>query len=176
MKNYVRLVGNVAAENIAIPDAVDIKTMFHPSIRLVAVAEPVVIGSVYVESDNDFVPAPVPIMSKDELTAHAAARRYHVETSGVTISGIKIATDRESQSMLNAAYNIAQGNPQFSTMWKGADGSFTQVNAETMIALAQAVGAFVASCFAAEAAVALKIKTGDITTTAQIDAAIVVPA
>lgn len=176
MKNYVRLAGAVAAENIAINDDADIKAMFHPSIKLIAVNAPVAIGSVYDEAGNTFGAAPVPIPSKDELIAHAAARRYIVETGGITVAGVNVATDRESQSMLNAAYNIAQGNAQFSTMWKGADGNFTQIDAPTLIALAQAVGAFVASCFAAEAAAVMKIKTGDFTSVAQIDAAIVVPA
>jgi hypothetical protein len=176
MKHYVRIFGGAVAENITVAADADIATMFHPSVKLVAVTEPLEIGVLYHETSNTFSPAPAVIPSQDELKAYAAARRWLVETGGVVIGGIKVATDRESQSMLNAAYNLAQGNPSFSTMWKGADGNFNVVNAETMIALAQTVGAFVASCFTAEAAVVNGINAGNITTIAQVDAAIVVPA
>ncbi|WP_276486008.1 DUF4376 domain-containing protein [Bradyrhizobium zhanjiangense] len=84
------------------------------------------------------------------------------------------ATDRQSQAMLNAAFNLAPQSPKFFTMWKGADGNFTQLNAEQIVAVAQAVGAFVATCFAAEAAAASGINSGAIITRAQVDSAIVV--
>lgn len=117
----------------------------------------------------------VAALQKAALISYAASRRYAVETGGLTISGVKVATDRESQSMLNAAFNIASGNANFTTMWKGDDGTFTALTAPQIIAIAQAVGAFVASCFAAEAAAVTAINAGSITTNAQIDAAIVVP-
>jgi len=113
-------------------------------------------------------------LRKADLIAYAASRRYAVETGGTTINGVAVATDRASQAMLNAAYNIAAGNAQFSTMWKGVDGAFTSIDAPTLIAMAQAVGMFVAACFSAEAAVVNGINAGNITTKAQIDAAIVV--
>jgi hypothetical protein len=176
MQHYVRLADNVVAENFTIPDGTDIATMFHPSVRLVAVPAPVTVGWVYNPVRADFSAPAMPVPSKDELKAYAANRRYEVETGGATIGGINVATDRESQAMLNAAYNIAQGNPQFTTMWKGADGTFNAIDAATVIALAQAVGAYVGACFGAEAAVVAKIEAETITTVAEIDAALVVSA
>jgi hypothetical protein len=113
-------------------------------------------------------------LRKAELIAYAARRRYEIETGGTAINGVAVATDRTSQAMLNAAYNIALGNAQFSTMWKGTDGAFTAIDAPTMIALAQAVGMYVAACFSAEAAVVNGINVGNITTKAQIDAALTI--
>jgi hypothetical protein len=112
-------------------------------------------------------------LRKESLLAYAAARRYAVETASVVMNGVSIATDRQSQAMLSAAYNMAQADADFSTMWKGSDGSFAALSAAQIIAIAQAVGAFVASCFAAEAAAVVKINAGTITTKAEIDAAIV---
>jgi hypothetical protein len=176
MQKFVRLGGDIVVENIAIAEGADIQEMFHPSVKLVAVAAPVTIGWVYNATSNEFSAPAALVPSKDELKAHAAAQRYKVETGGISIGGVSVATDRESQAMLNAAYNIAQGNPQFQTMWKGSDGTFNALDAPTVIALAQAVGAFVAACFSAEAAVAAKITAETITTYAEVDAALVVPA
>ncbi|RXG93032.1 DUF4376 domain-containing protein [Bradyrhizobium zhanjiangense] len=113
-------------------------------------------------------------LKKSDLLAYAAARRFAVENGGTTINGLSVSTDRQSQAMLNAAFNMAKENPNFSTMWKGVDGNFTQLTAEQIVAIAQAVGAFVANCFAAEAAVVNGINAGNITTRAQVDSAIVV--
>lgn len=174
MKHYVLLRGKVAAENVSVPDDADIKEMYHESIKLIAVNEPKTIGWVYDEDTNTFAP-PQPVqLSKDMLLAYAADRRYQIETQGMTLNGQEISTDRTTQAMLSAAYNMAKDNPNFTTMWKGADGNFTLLDANSIIAIAQAVGARVAACFAAEAAVVAKIKSGDYTTEAHVDNALIV--
>lgn len=116
----------------------------------------------------------LPALRKSTLLAYAAMKRYNLETGGTTINGMEVATDRQSQQMLSAAFNMAQSNPDFTTMWKGPNGNFTQLNAEQIIGIAQAVGQFVASCFAAEAAVVSQINAGNYTTRAHVDAAMVV--
>ena len=106
-----------------------------------------------------------------ELTTYSASKRYERETAGITISGMPVATDRNSQAMISGAWAIAQSDPDFTTKWKGTDGTFVELDATTITAVARAVGAHVAACFSKEADVAAGIAANTITTYAQIDAA-----
>lgn len=107
---------------------------------------------------------------RDGLIRAAAAKRWAVETGGVTVNGEVIDTSRESQAMITGAYNWSNANPSEPIKFKAASGWIVIDNA-TMVAIADAVGAHVQACFATEAAVAAEIKAGTITTTAEIDAA-----
>jgi uncharacterized protein DUF4376 len=174
LKHFVILRNDVVAENVSLPDDADVTERFHPSVKLVQVLAPQTVGHVYDWQASTFNP-PAPLqLSKDQLLAYAAARRYHVETGGITLNGVSVATDRQSQAMLSAAFNMVQQNPQFTTMWKGPDGNFAQLTAQQILGIAQAVGLHVAACFAAEAAVVAKINSGDYTTESHINAALVV--
>lgn len=113
-------------------------------------------------------------VKKSDLAAYAAARRYTIETGGIMVGSMEVSTDRQTQQMINGAFNMAQQNAEFTTMWKGSSGSFVELNAETIIAIAQAIGAHVAACFASEAAAVAKINAGVYTTRDHIDAAIVI--
>lgn len=107
-----------------------------------------------------------------QLTAYAASLRYAKETGGITVAGVPVATDRASQGMIDRAYSMATRDPSFTTRWKGASGGFGAVlDAPTIIAVATAVGAHVAGCFAREAVVADAIASGTLKTPADIDAA-----
>ncbi|MDQ2083092.1 DUF4376 domain-containing protein [Xanthobacteraceae bacterium Astr-EGSB] len=106
-----------------------------------------------------------------DLVAYAAATRWRRETGGVTIAGVTVATDRESQAMLSGAHAYVQANPAAATIrWKSEDG-FVALDAPQITALALAVGAHVQACFTAEADIAAGIESGTITTRAEIDAA-----
>lgn len=105
-----------------------------------------------------------------QLKAYAAAARYNKEVGGTTINGVAYATDRETQAKLVGAYNLAVVNPSVAIDWKLPNGTFTTLNAAAITAAATAVGNFVQQCFGAEAAIAVGINNGTITTTAQIDA------
>lgn len=104
------------------------------------------------------------------LDAYAAAKRWQVETGGIVVSGASIDTTRESQAMITGAHAYAQANPEATISFKAA-GGFVTLDAATMIAVASAVGQHVQACFAREAAVVAAITAGDVTTTAEIDAA-----
>jgi Domain of unknown function (DUF4376) len=106
-----------------------------------------------------------------QLSAYAASLRYTKETEGIAVNGAAVATDRESQAMINGAYNMATRDPTFTTQWKMATGAFVQIDATTIASIATAVGAHVATCFAKEATVAAGIAGGTIKTPADIDAA-----
>jgi hypothetical protein len=107
------------------------------------------------------------------LLNYAARKRRQGEQAGITVGGVPVATDRESQAMLTGAAVMAQANPSFSTQWKGPDGVFVTLSATQIVALAEAVAMHVATCFATEAGVVEGINANPrtITTTEQIDAA-----
>lgn len=111
-----------------------------------------------------------PDPSVDDLKSHAAAVRFARETGGLTIGGQNIATDRESQTLITGAYNLALQDPNLAINWKTATG-FVQIDAPTMIAIATSVAQHVQSCFIKEAEVVADIEGGTITTYAQIDTA-----
>ncbi|MEZ2224385.1 DUF4376 domain-containing protein [Rhizobium sp. RCC_161_2] len=111
-------------------------------------------------------PEPIPV----DLYAYAATKRYAVETGGIVINGMSVMTDRGSQSLITGAYNYVQANPDVSVKFKTSGGSFVALTAAQMTLIANAVGAHVQACFAAEGEVDQEIIAGTITTTAEIDA------
>lgn len=114
-------------------------------------------------------PAPAAATHRD-LAGYAAAKRYAVEVGGVSIGGIGMPTDRDTQAKLTAAFLLAQANPTTTFSWKTSAGFVTLTTAQ-VAQIAVAVGAFVQSAYATEAVVQAAIVAGGITTTAQIDAA-----
>jgi len=82
-----------------------------------------------------------------------AARRYQAEVGGVVWNGWPVATDRDSQSKVNAAYVMAKdGHWPAGAGWKFADGVYRPLTADQVQALALAVAGHVQACFAREAA------------------------
>ena len=116
-------------------------------------------------SVTDYAPPAPPV----DLKAYAATARYAKETGGITVSGIKIATDRASQAMIGNAQNMVVLNSNFTTAWKGSDGTFTTLTAAQITGIASAVGNHVAACFAAEAQIDQGVTSGTIKTTADVD-------
>ncbi|MCJ2141864.1 DUF4376 domain-containing protein [Methylobacterium sp. E-066] len=117
----------------------------------------------------DLLGKPVPDF---DLADYAAAKRYAVETGGITVSGARVRTDRESQALLTGAYVRAQKNPAGTVSFKTLDG-FVKLPAAQVIALGDAVGDHVQACFDAEEAVdaALSAAPPTITALDQVDAA-----
>lgn len=113
--------------------------------------------------------APVLLTSEPALRSYAAARRYAYETAGVTISGTLVATDRDSQALINGAYNLVTADPSRTIRFKGATGAFVELDAATMTAIAVAVGAHVQNAFAREADACAGIDGGLIVDTVGID-------
>lgn len=82
-----------------------------------------------------------------------------------------IATDDRSKTMIMGARIKAAGDADFTTPWKAADGTFTRIDAATIMAVSDAVLAHVAACFDKEEVVASGIESGTISTVDQIDEA-----
>ena len=110
-------------------------------------------------------PEPAPV----DLYAYAASKRYAVETGGIVLNGMRVMTDRASQSLITGAYNYVQANPDITVKFK-TSGGFVELTAAQMTAIANAVGAHVQAAFAAEGEINQQIIAGTITTPAEIDA------
>jgi hypothetical protein len=106
------------------------------------------------------------------LVAYAAAKRYAVETGGIVVAGVKVATDRDSQAMIGNAFAYIQASNATSVRFKAASGWVT-LSADQVKALALAIGAHVQAAFATEDDLdaAINASPPTVTSTAQIDAA-----
>lgn len=90
----------------------------------------------------------IEILKQDKL-ADLADYRFAKETAGITISNAIIRTDLESQAMINGAVAYVTLNPTALIDWK-ADGSWVQIDKDTVIAIGNAVGAHVQACYSRE--------------------------
>lgn len=134
------------------------------------------LGEAEISIDADVVSFALPAVALDpaeaiaNLKAYAARKRFEIETGGLLVGGIDVATDRESQALINGAYAAMQLDPGRLIKWKGING-FVEVDAAAMTAIAEAVASHVQACFAAEAEIVAAISAGTISSKAEIDAA-----
>jgi hypothetical protein len=111
---------------------------------------------------------------KSSLLDYSASARYTKSVGGITVSGIPVATDLQSQAQMTAAYNLATVNATVAgwvVQWKMPTGLFAPLTAAQIIGTATVAGGFVQACFTAESGIQAQINNGAITTTAQIDTA-----
>jgi len=87
---------------------------------------------------------------KEEKAERLSAKRYAIETGGITINGVTVATDRESQGLIDGAARLAAREPDETIKFKAVTGWVT-LDAATMDAIAVAIGRHVRKCFAREA-------------------------
>ena len=91
-----------------------------------------------------------------------AARRFQVETGGVTVEGVQINTERDSQSLLTGTAFAASIDPDYRIKWKAATG-FVDLTGEQVMGIASQVRAFVQTCFNREAELLGAVADGSIT-------------
>ncbi|WP_321337772.1 DUF4376 domain-containing protein [Breoghania sp.] len=113
-----------------------------------------------------------PSATTDELIARLASIRFEAETGGVTVNGMEIMTDRESQAKILAMRIAAKEDAAFAISWKARNGWF-DLDAGEAVAMADAVLAHVQACFAAENVVTASIENGSITNMDGVGAAFV---
>ena len=106
--------------------------------------------------------------AKEAKKAEIAQARYNAEIAGVTINGVLIKTDRETQAVLTAACLQAYIDSGYSLNWKTRDGTFVSLPAEQIMAFGTAVRAHVQWCFDHEAELLPLIEAA--TTEAELDA------
>lgn len=88
---------------------------------------------------------------KSERLTYLANRRWQAEVAGVIINGAPIATDRESQAKITAAFVMASTNPDFSVAnWKVAPSTFVPLSSAAIAAIGTAVVGHVQACFTNE--------------------------
>ena len=85
-----------------------------------------------------------------QLTEQIADRRWKEETSGFVFNSVRIETDRTAVAMVTGAALAASLDPEYSVRWKSSNG-FVTLNAEQILAMAQAIRSHVQSCFDREA-------------------------
>lgn len=107
------------------------------------------------------------------LLAYAAKLRWQTEVGGIVVAGVPVATDDRSKLMVTGARVAAAADPNWVTVWHGADGGSYPIDASAIIAVSDAVQAHVNATFSAFAAVKSAIEAGSVTTTAEIDAAFI---
>ncbi|SFT11860.1 DUF4376 domain-containing protein [Methylobacterium sp. yr668] len=124
------------------------------------------------DAAGNFAPPPEPAITAAQLVAYAAARRFAVETGGLSVNGLTIATDRDSQSMIANAYAGMQASGAASVKFKATSG-WIELSADQIKAIALAVFAHVQACFAAEDGCDAGINASPptITSFAEVDAA-----
>jgi len=113
---------------------------------------------------------PAPAWVQLKLRTLAADVRYQKEIAGLVLpSGLKIATDRDSQAKIQQALDILEKGWVPSLDWKTSSGWVT-LDLDTMTGIAQAVMAHVQGCFSAEKALLEAIAAGTVTTSADVNA------
>jgi len=105
-------------------------------------------------------PAPTLDEARAAKLQELAAFRYEREVSGYIHDGFPVRTDRESQSALGNAIQLAKeaaarGLPA-ATVWKGVN-AFRAFDLESLITLGLAVGGYINGFFARESALAAEI-------------------
>ena len=88
--------------------------------------------------------------ARTEAMTSIAERRWRCEVAGTMLYGRRIETDRTDVAMVTGAALAASLDPEYSVRWKAADG-FVTLNAEQILAMAQAIRVHVQSCFDREA-------------------------
>jgi len=148
-----------ANPNMSIPDGADLSDIGYFTIEPVAAPTPNPGERVTAGDPEEYAPGqwretwavtaiPLAELRQTRLN-ELAALRYQHETAGITLNGMTIETDRQSQSLITGAWSISQINPAILIDWKGANG-WVQIDAATITAIAGAVAAHVQSCFSAE--------------------------
>lgn len=94
---------------------------------------------------------------KEQEMAALAARRYQAEIGGTVFNGWPVITDRASQALITAAYQMARDG-YWSGGWKFADGMYRLLSGEQVISLALTIGAWVETCFFHESVIAAQIR------------------
>jgi hypothetical protein len=100
----------------------------------------------------EIVPEPPTLAEvKTKRKADLAMRRYRAEVAGTMVDTISVQTDRASQPKLTGAAVAAMLDPNYTVVWKCADGTFRSFNHDQILAVAQAARAHVQACFNHEA-------------------------
>jgi hypothetical protein len=105
------------------------------------------------------------------LLDYSENARFAIETAGITVSGVFIETDLQSQQALQAVYTYCQIHTGATIQWKLPDLTFVTYTAAQISNIFDVVNGFVQACFNEESIINAQIKSGAITANSQIDTA-----
>ncbi len=121
--------------------SIDPQGRFPPSLIWIACPDDTQPGMQY--ADGIFTAKPkAPI----DHAAQVASRRYQHETAGISVDGVSIDTNRDSQALITAAALSAVMDPTYLCVWKALSGPVT-LTAAQIINIATAIRAHVQACF-----------------------------
>ena len=103
------------------------------------------------------------------LLAYAAQERWNAEVGGISVNDGSVATDRDSQALVERLASRAARDKTFAPAFKAADGVFHDVGNDGLVAIGNAVSDHVAACFAAEETLKASIEKGKATHRADVD-------
>ncbi len=169
MNRYARIIDDVVVEVVDLPGDIALASVFPPELGFESVSASVEAGMV--RSGGDFAFPDDPGLSAGELLAYAADKRWRMETGGIELAGVPVATDDRSKIMIMGARVAAVANPEWQTVWHGADGGSYPLGAASMIQISDAVEAHVNATFAKFAQVKAGIEAGAIGSVNDVDAA-----
>lgn len=93
--------------------------------------------------------APAPTVTREQLLARIAARRWDAQSAGIVLNGTPISTDRDAQTTITSAL-LAWPESLESVEWKAADGSFLTVTKAQLQVILSAGFTYIQACFARE--------------------------
>ncbi|WP_267355589.1 MULTISPECIES: DUF4376 domain-containing protein [unclassified Methylobacterium] len=174
MKIWAHHPGGTVREIIELPDGLAPgKDIFLPSFAadltdVTALSPQPTVGWTTADSGKTFAAPAVPAV---DLTAYAKAKRDATEAGGITVNGVAIASDIDSQNRVNNAYNGMVVSGVASIPFKSASG-FVTLTLDQLKAIGTALFNHTQACFAAEDQVdaALAASPPTVATTAQVDA------
>ena len=126
---------------------------------------------------NDLIAREIPIAPYEpppvDLIAYAARRRCEIiDAATVDISGVAVPADTTTRAVVTAAYVQARSDPDFTIdPWKIGPGAYVVLTAPQIIAINDALTAYVQSMFTRNRTIDDAIAAGTITTTAEVDVA-----
>ena len=128
---------------------VDPAGRYHPSLEWRECPDDVAAG--YVWDGVSFAPPPEPVIviTADARKAELASIRWAKETGGVSVTGMRIDTSRESQNMINGAVAFANRNPDAKIDFKAASG-WIALDAATVLFIGDLVATHVQKCYSRE--------------------------
>lgn len=110
---------------------------------------------------------------KADAKSAVAQRRWEVEIGGMTFNGMQVDTDDRAKLLINSAAERARADSAFTTSWKTSNGAWAVLDASTVLALYDALFAYVSSCFSREQALDVLIDAAtDAAAVAALDSAI----
>jgi hypothetical protein len=131
---------------------------FHPSLIWVLCSDETQPGMRYI--DGVFtMPPQVPV----NHSAQIAAVRFQHETAGITVNGVSIDTNRDSQALITAAALSAVLDPTYVCTWKALNGP-VELTAAQLLDVAAAVRTHVQASFDRECQLLAALAEGTYTT------------